>query len=177
MTSVGDDSVYVRFDRRKTLAYAFLCALIGAIAVSRAKGTSDAVILLVVIGMPLIFFLAQALRRGPVLIFDDNAFTDCKSGEVIPWDNVFEVYLRQRQGVFGVYHHLVFTIRREKSSESGVDLDELATSQMPVQTLRRPIDHLSIGWSDIVTLVQERLGKPIAVHHEAGLFGKTRISS
>jgi hypothetical protein len=32
-------------------------------------------------------------------------------------------------------------------------------------------------WSDIVTLVQERLGKPIVVHHEAGLFGKTKTSS
>jgi hypothetical protein len=110
-----------------------------------------------------------------MLILDDATFTDGKSGEVVPWDSVFEVHLRQRQGVFGVYHHLVFTIRRETSTE--VDSEELITSRVPIQTLRMPIDQLSMGWSDIVSLVQERLGKPIAVHHETGMFGKTTISS
>jgi hypothetical protein len=111
-----------------------------------------------------------------MLILDDATFTDGKSGDVVPWDSVFEVHLRQRQGVFGVYHHLVFTIRREKPSTE-VDSEALSTSRVPVQTLRVPIDQLSMGWSDIVTLVQERLGKPIAVRHEAGPFGKTRTSS
>jgi hypothetical protein len=122
----------------------------------------------------LLIALSQVLRRGPVLIFDDTTFTDCKSGDVIPWDSVFDVYLRQRQGIFGVYHHLVFTIRREVLPRG---LEQLTSSRVPVQTLRRSIDQLSMGWSDIVTLVQERLGKPIAVKHEAGLFGKTRASS
>lgn len=111
-----------------------------------------------------------------MLIVDDATFTDGKSGDIVRWDDVFEVHLRQRQGVFGVYHHLVFTIRREKPSAE-VDSEALITSRVPVQTLRVPIDQLSMGWNDIVTLMQERLGKPIAVHHEAGLFGKTRISS
>jgi hypothetical protein len=111
-----------------------------------------------------------------MLILDDTTFTDGKSGDVVPWDSVFEVYLRQRQGAFSVYHHLVFTIRREKPSTE-VDSQALITSRVPVQTLRVPIDQLSMGWSDIVTIVQERLGKPIAVRHEAGPFGKTRTSS
>jgi hypothetical protein len=88
---------------------------------------------------------------------------------VIPWDSVFEVYLRQRQGVFGVYHHLVFTIRYEPSAH---DLDKLASSRVQVQTLRRSIDQLSMSWSDIVALVQRRLGKDIPIRREAGLFRK-----
>jgi hypothetical protein len=134
---------------------------------------SGIVTVIVVLSVPLLIALSQVLRRGPVLIFDDTTFTDCKSGDVIPWDSVFDVYLRQRQGIFGVYHHLVFHIRREAVSR---DLEQLTSSRVPVQTLRRSIDQLSIGWSDIVTLVQERLGKPIPVRHEGGLFGKTRAA-
>jgi len=158
------------------LAYAFLFALIVVIGVSRAHSVSQALIILGVLGAPLILYLIHAFRRRPMLILDDATFTDGKSGDVVLWENVFEVHLRQRQGVFGVYHHLVFTIRREAPSTE-VDSDKLITSRVPPQTLRVPIDQLSMGWSDIVGLVQERLGKPIAVKHEAGLFGKTRISS
>lgn len=110
-----------------------------------------------------------------MLVIDDDTFRDGRSGEVVRWESVFEVYLRQRQGVFGVYHHLVFIIRRE-TLPTEIDSDNLITSQVPVQTLRLPIDQLSIGWSDIVALVQERLGKPIAVKQEAGLFGKTKTT-
>jgi hypothetical protein len=168
--------ISVRFDRRKALASVLLFAAVMAIGVSRVPDTSSAVILIVVLSVPLVYFVGQVLRRGPVLVFDDATFTNCKAGEVVPWDSVFDVHLRQRQGIFGVYHHLVFTIRREKPSTE-VDSEELITSRVPIQTLRMPIDQLSLGWSDIVSLVQERLGKPIAVHHEAGMFGKTRISS
>jgi hypothetical protein len=172
--STGDTPIYLRFDRRKALASVVLFAAVIAVGVSRAHSTSSVVILVVVLSAPLIYFLGQVLRRGPVLVFDDASFTNCKAGEVIPWDSVFEVYLRQRQGIFGVYHHLVFSIRREAPSR---DLEQLTSSRVPVQTLRLPIDQLSMGWSDIVTLVQERLGKPIAVRHETGLFGKTKTSS
>jgi hypothetical protein len=114
-------------------------------------------------------FLARVFRQRPILIFDDATFTDCRSGEVIPWDSVFDVYLRQRQGVFGVYHHLVFTIRQGPAPQ---DLDKLAARRTQVQTVRRSIDQLSMSWSDIVTLVQKRLGKEIPIRHEAGLFRK-----
>lgn len=135
---------------------------------------SQALIILGALGVPLIFYLAHAFRRRPVLVIEDDTFTDGRSGEIVPWDSIFEAHLRQRQGVFGVYHHLIFTIRRESPSR---DLEQLTSSRMPVHTLRLPIDQLSMGWSDIVTLVQERLGKPIAVKHEAGLFDKTKTSS
>jgi hypothetical protein len=156
------------------LAYTLLFGLALAVCLSRTDTVAGVVTVIVVLSAPLLIALSHVLRRRPVLILDDTTFTDGKSGEVIRWDDVFDVYLRQRQGIFGAYHHLVFTIRREPPPQ---DLEQLASSRLPVQTLRRSIDQLSIGWSDIVALVQERLGKPIAVRHEAGLLGKTRASS
>ena len=169
-----NDPISVRFDRRKALVYTLLFGCAMVVCLSRTNGVSATLIVIVVLSIPLAIAFSQLLRRGPVFVINDATFTDCKSGQVIPWDDIFEIYLRQRQGVFGVYHHLVFTIRSEPG---GRDLNTLSSSTVPVQTLRRSIDLLSMGWSDIVALVQERLGKPIAVKHEAGLFGKTRSSS
>lgn len=169
VNSAEDSPVYVRFDRRKALASVLLFAAVMAVGVSRAHRASGIVILVVVLSIPLIYFLTRVLRQGPVFVLGDAKFTDCKSGESYLWDDVFEVYLRQRQGIFGVYHHLVFTIRREPGVR---DLDILSSSQMSVQTLRRSIDQMSIGWSDIVALVQQRLGKDIPTRREAGPFRK-----
>ena len=157
------------------MAWSFLFTLVAVIGVSRAHNVSQALIIVGVLAIPLTVYLTHAFRQRPMLVIDDDTFRDGRSGEVVRWESVFEVYLRQRQGVFGVYHHLVFIIRRE-TLPTEIDSDNLITSQVPVQTLRLPIDQLSIGWSDIVALVQERLGKPIAVKQEAGLFGKTKTT-
>jgi hypothetical protein len=163
--------IFVRFNRRRALASASLFGAVIAIGVSRAPDTSSAVTIVAVCGVCMIAYLIRALRRGPLFIFDDEHFTDCKSGEITPWTNVFEIYLRQRQGLFGVYHHLVFTIRL--ASPSASTLETLSTSRVPVKTLRRSIDQLSMPWSDIVTFVQQRSGIDIPTRREAGPFRKS----
>jgi hypothetical protein len=89
---------------------------------------------------------------------------------------VFEAEMRERQGPFGVSHDLVLTVRREDKPRED-DASGLETSRVPVETVGLSIDMLTMPWGDIVALIQKRLGKPIAVTREGGMFGKTRTSS
>lgn len=174
-----EGEIIVGVNRRLAFAVAVFFGVIFFGAISRAVATNniEAIIIVVIfIGVPFAYYARRALQQRPVLVLGDRALTIGRSRQVIPWDTVFGVYLRQRQSIFGVYHHLVFTIRHDRLPNDQ-DLDKLTSSRVPVQTVRMSIDQLSMSWSDIVALVQQRLGKEISTRREAGMFGKTRTSS
>jgi hypothetical protein len=90
---------------------------------------------------------------------------------MVRWTSVGDAHLRQRQGVFGVYHHLVVTVRREDQSPIE-DSSGLRTSRVPTETVDFSLDQLAMSWSDVLALVQQRLGKDVPAKREAGLFRK-----
>jgi hypothetical protein len=178
-----DGEIRVCVNRRLAFAVAVFFGVILFGALSRAVTTDNieaAVIVVIFIGIPFGYYMRRTFQRRPVLVLDAWALTIGRSRQVIPWDTVFEVHLRQRQSIFGVYHHLVLIVQPVQPGADPQDkrsLAELTTSKVAVQTVRQPIDQLSMSWSDIMALVRQRLGKEIPTRHEAGLFGKTRTSS
>lgn len=175
-----EGEISVGVNRRLAFAVAVFFGVILFGAISRTVTTNNieaTVIVVIFIGVPFAYYMRRTFQRRPVLVLGDHALTIGRSRQVIPWDTIFEVHLRQRQSIFGVYHHLVLTVQRGDESQDEGSLAELKTSKVSVQTVRQPIDQLSISWSDILALVQQRLGKDIPTRREAGLFGKTRSSS
>jgi hypothetical protein len=175
-----DGEIRVCVNRRLAFAVAVFFGVILFGALSRAVTTDNieaAVIVVIFIGIPFGYYMRRTFQRRPVLVLDGRALTIGRSRQVIPWDTVFEAHLRQRQSIFGVYHHLVLTVQPSADHQDKRSLAELTTSKVAVQTVRQPIDQLSMSWSDIMALVRQRLGKEIPTRHEAGLFGETRTSS
>ena len=169
-----DGKILVGVNRRLALAAALFIGVIFFSGISHAVATDNieaAVLVGVFIGLPFAYYMRRTLQRHPVLVLDDRALTIGRSRQVIPWDTVFEVHLRQRQSIFGVYHHLVLTLQADRPQDEG-SLSELKTSKVAVQTVRQPIDQLSMSWRDIVALVQQRVGKDIPTRREAGMFRK-----
>lgn len=96
------EPVLVRVNRRLALAAVGLFGIILFGVISRGISTDNiesTVIGAFFIGLPFAFYARRGFQRGPVLIFDDATFTDCKFGEVIPWGNVFDdSSARHREG-------------------------------------------------------------------------------
>jgi hypothetical protein len=171
-----DGDILVSVNRRLAIAATLFIGVILFAGISRAVATDNieaTVLVAVFIGLPFAYYMRRAFQRRPVLVLGDRALTIGRSGQVIPWDTVFEVHLRQRQSVFGVYHHLVLTVQPDVAPQDDRSLAMLKTSKVPVETVRQPIDQLSMSWSDILALVQQRLGKDIPTRREAGMFRKS----
>jgi len=147
-------SFVVGVNRRLAFAAAvfFGILLFGAVGRGVSTGNSEStVIAALFIGFPFIFYMRRVLQREPVLILDDEYLRNIKANHTVRWDKIGGMYLRQRQGIFGQYHHLVFT---DRATDKNEDL---------------PLDQLSVGWKDIVELVERHVGQPVPVRREAGL--------
>src|SRR4051794_6972010 len=142
------DRVYVGVAHTKMLLYAAFCGLLAAIGLSRSissSNTESALIVLFVCGLPCLFFAQAALRRRPVLVMDRETIENLRTGQAVRWTDVVDVFARQRQGTFGEHHELVF------------ELDE------PAPTVEFSIDDLSVGWEQVVALVEDHLGRPVPI--------------
>jgi hypothetical protein len=64
----------------------------------------------------------------------------------IRWRDVEDAYADRRQGVFGEYHRLVLVTNGGTRAEVAFSLDELL-----------------LRWESVVSLVEERLGRPVPV--------------
>lgn len=166
-----DGDVCVSANRQMARWAAGLFGLILVVGMSRTVSRDNvegALIVLLVLGPLFAFYAYRAFHRGPFLVLGETGLTRVRSGKVIPWDKVSDIYLRQRGGGSGVYHHLVFTVRADvpfsESAGSGP-----SSSEPPQETIRLPIDQLSIGWREIVALVESRLGREVRIKKEAGI--------
>ena len=141
---------------RKLFGFAtiFFGALLAGGLSREISGSSitGVILVLVVFGLPS-FFYARGLGRGPVIIIDADGLTDLRSGRVVRWATTSTIILRQRQGVFGEYHHLVCTAATGES----IDLS---------------IDQLSLGWKSVVSAVEDRAGRSVTTLRERGLAAR-----
>lgn len=94
-------------------------------------------------------FASQVLHHDPVLLLDAERLTDVRGGNVIAWKEIEAVHVAKRNGIFDRCHDLVLTVAGE-------------------QTLSLPLDLLTRTWSDVVELVEGRLGRPVAIQSERG---------
>jgi hypothetical protein len=180
------EPIRIDFKRRLTLAATALFGIVAVGGINRGIHSHSVFAVtmgVIVAGLPCVYYAMLAFRRRPYVSIDDERLIVDRRGVGVPWrrlvvlwNNVFEAEMEQRQGIFGVSHDLVLSVRREDKARDEA-ASELQTSRVPTETVSFSLDMLTMPWGDIVTLVQKRLGKPIAVKQEAGLFGKTRTSS
>jgi hypothetical protein len=167
-----NDVVGIRLNRK---LFALITAFFGiftAVGVYRALATGNtvaALIVLVVIGGPCLLYLRGLVRRGPAMVIDSSGLAGFRVKRPIEWANISDIHVAQRQGVFGVYHHLVLTVRREDQPPVE-DAHGLLTSRVPTETVEFSIDQLAMPWNEIVAAVQGRLGRSVATKKEAGPF-------
>jgi hypothetical protein len=105
------------------------------------------IIVVVVFGLPCLFYAGGLLKGGPAIIVDAAGLTDRRSGRAVSWATTSTIVLRQRQGVFGEYHHLVCT------TTTG-------------DTVELSIDQLSLGWRTVVSAVEERANMTVTTRGE-----------
>jgi hypothetical protein len=150
-----NEQVSIGFSRRLVLAFAAVFAVLavsGAWQAVSAHETVRLLIVLVAFGGISVVYAAQVIRRGPVLLLDDEGLTDARGGIVVRWNDVEAAHVAERRASFDRYHDLVLTVAREQRSLS--------------------LDQLTSKWSDVVDLVEDRLGKQVSVRREGGLISK-----
>jgi hypothetical protein len=165
------DNVSIRLNRKLFTLAAIFFGFVMAIALSRSVASGNvlaALIALVVIGAPCVYAVYGALRRGYALVIDSGGLSGFRAGRAIKWTDVSDVHISQRQSAFGVYHNLVLTVRREGQPPVEDPLG-LLTSRVQTETVEFSIDQLAMPWSEIVALVQERLGRNVSTKRETWL--------
>ena len=147
-----NQTVSIGFSRRLVLALATLFAVIAVTGAWRAGVSHNGLQLLLVLltfgGMSAAYG-AQLLRRGPVLLLDDDGLTDVRRGVVVRWQEIKAAHVAEPRRSFDRYHDLVLTVT-------------------PEETLSLPLDQLTRKWSDVVALVEDHLGRQLPIQREGG---------
>jgi hypothetical protein len=144
-----EDRVCISANRWKTAGGAGFLILVAVIGASRelaAHSTLGALVVLALLGGPALLYALDTLRRGPTLIIDGYVFEEVRSGRVVHWTEVQDVYALRRQSIFNEHHELVFVTQRGEPP-----------------TIEFSLDQLSMSWEHIVSLVEEHLGRAVPV--------------
>jgi hypothetical protein len=139
----GRGPICIGVNRRLSAALTLLSGLVVVVGIEHAASAHNWVGVLIASLVPGPFFASRTLRRSPLIVVDDEAFTDGRSGMVIPWHSIADVHVRQRQGLFATYHRLVLNV---------------GTTARPIMV---PLEQLSVPWRDVVALVQGHLGRSV----------------
>lgn len=130
------------------------------------RHVSVGVLALFLFGAGVFVFARETLQRGPVLVIDGEAMTVTSgiksSSRRILWDSVERIWLDERRGVNGVTRYdLICELGPREPGEPGspyLDAPAVAT-----ETVRVPLQMLSMPWSDVVRAIQDRLGRRVLV--------------
>jgi hypothetical protein len=164
-------AVRIRLDRKLFALAAFFLGIIMVAGLSRAVSAGNvvaALLIVIVLGGPCAVYVRGLLRRGAALIIDSNGLAGFRTPRAIHWGDVSDIHLSQRQGLFGMYHRLVLTVRQEDRPPVE-DSHGLLSSRVPIETVDFSIDQLTMPWSEIVALVQEQLGRNVSTKRETWL--------
>jgi len=151
--------VSIGFKRRLALAFAIVFAALAVSSAWQAVSSHDLarlVIVLVVFGGTAAAYVIQVLRREPVLVLDEEGLTDRRGGTAVRWCEIEDAHVAERHGPFDHDHDLVLTLVRG-------------------QTLSLSLDQLTSSWSEVVTLIEGRLGRQVSVLREGGLVRHSRL--
>jgi hypothetical protein len=126
-----------------------LMTVVGLEAVVIGKTATG--LLLLVIGVPLLFAGGrEMLRRRPVLALDGNGITVMPwkgmtlwpTERFVSWDSIGDAWVKERKS-FGVTRH------------------ELVCELVPPEEIEVPLERLSMPWNDVVSAIQDRLGRRV----------------
>lgn len=160
----------VRIDvNRKLFAVAalFLGAVgVGAVSREMSRGSVGvALIIAIVFAGSFVYYARNLVRRDHAIVISLEELGGFRVGRTLSWNDVSDVYATQRQGIFGVVHQLVLTVRRDDQPPTKDSLG-LLTSRVPTETVEFSIDQLAMPWNEIVAVMQDRLGRDISTKGE-----------
>lgn len=149
--------ISIGFKRQLAFAFAIVFGVLAVSGTWQAISSHDVVrlvIVLVAFGGAAVAYAAQVLHRDPVLVIDEEGLTDRRSGKVIRWCDIESAHVAERRRRFDRYHDLVLTVARG-------------------QTASLCLDQLTRTWSEVVELIEGRLGMQVAVQREGGLIRRS----
>jgi hypothetical protein len=165
------EAVRIQLNRKLYAPAACFLGILMVAGLSRAVAAGNvvaALLIVVALGGPCAIYVRGLLRRGTALIIDSDGLAGFRTPRAIRWSDVSDIHVSQQQSPFGVYHRLVLIVRRE----DGPPLEDsrgLLSSRVPIETVDFSIDQLTMPWSEIVALVQERLGRSVSTKAETWL--------
>jgi hypothetical protein len=150
-------------------AFAVLLGLFGAVVTAKAIGAGDivgAVIGLAGCGGAFAICARLAVTRRSLIVFDDYGFTDCRSGQAVPWDAVESIRATTQHGPFGSDHSLHLELRPKPGdpSEPG-PVPATADGDREI-TVR--LGGLSLAPEYLIAAVELRSGLPVRRTRAAG---------
>jgi hypothetical protein len=124
-----------------------------------------------VVGAPmLVFYFPRAIRRFPVLVVEPGRLVYVSKKKAVRWNSVVDAYVRESRGLFGFTNHELFIEGMvDRTSTARKIIDRSATAPGPdglSQMVIGRIDGLSLPWTDIVALVEERIPKSVKLRRE-----------
>jgi len=152
--------VCIGFRRRLASAFAVVFAVLAIDGTWQAASSGDllrVLVVLAVFGGASCAYIAQVLRRGPVLLLDEEGLTDRRRGGTIRWSEIQAAHVAESHRRFDRSHDLVLTVGRD-------------------QTLCLSLDQLTRTWGEVVELVEGRLGRRVSVRREGGVIRRWRGS-
>jgi hypothetical protein len=144
--------------RERALAAVWAAIAIGGIALLLDRAVVFGMTMTLLGAAAAVIYVQRARSPRPMLILDREKLTDCRSGTVVPWRSIAEARLRESTGWYERFHYLKLTVGRSDEPVRG----RSGPSPAPGSTVTVPIDRLSLGWSQILALAEERLGAPIS---------------
>jgi hypothetical protein len=151
VSSDGDDmneSISIYGNRKLLASGVTFLGVMTVLVVSRAITASSSVgmtiFLAVLFGVPLAFCVAALLRRGPAVVIGPAGLSGSRVGRTIRWASISDIQATRHRGAFGVYHDVVLRVKRADASSAA--------------TVEFSIDLLTMRSSDVVALLQERMG-------------------
>jgi hypothetical protein len=150
-------------NRRLLASAAIFLGLITVLVVWRAFAAGSvgmAIFLAVLFGLPLACYVAALLRRGPAVVIGPAGLSGSRVGRTIRWASISDIHATRHRGAFGVYHDVVVRVKRADPSRRDDRRAPLASSA-PTETVEFSIDLLTMRSSDIVALLQERIGRTV----------------
>jgi hypothetical protein len=150
-----NQNVSIGFSRRLAVAFAVLFATVAVSGAWQAATTHDATrsaVVLAMFGAVAVAFAAQALRRRPVLVLDEQGLTDVRGGVSVRWQEIEAARVARRRPRC---HDLVLTVARG-------------------ETVRLSLDQLSRRSAEIARLLEGRTGRTVALEYEGALRGRVR---
>jgi hypothetical protein len=148
-----NEPVSIYGNRKLLTAAAVALGVIAAVVVVRtiAAGSIGMTIFLTALfGLPLAYYVARLFRRGPAVVIGPDGLSGTRVGRTIPWASISNIHATRQRGAYGVYHDVIVSVRGAETVEFSIDL-------------------LTMRWSDVVALLQERFGRRVETRRQTML--------
>ena len=120
-----------------------------------------------IVGPLLGFSVRLAVMRRPLIVIGDDGFTDGRSGRMIPWDAVEEIYANTHQGAYGLDHWLRLVLKRRAGQPAKRRF--ITTNATNEDEIEVSLDGLAQPREEVIKAVERRFGRPVLRTTDAGL--------